>query len=118
MSEGRALFRFKKSGVGQETKTVVLESLGSTKEYKTFDVKGGKVNYDLMEITTVDVDESFYHCVRCDDNIELKSEEVLLPCGHQYHDKCAPNGDGEKCLVCDAKLIGSIDELVGMELED
>ncbi len=118
VSYGRALFRFKKSGVREKVKTVVLESLGSTDDYKTFDEKGGKAKYDFIEITTVKVDESFHHCANCDAGIKFKSEEVILACGHQYHDKCTPKGNEKKCLVCDAKSMESIYDLLGLVIHD
>lgn len=115
VSSGRALFRFKKSGVGEEVKTVVLESLGSTDEYKTFDEKGGNAKYDFIEITTVNVNQSFYHCISCDVKIRLKSDEVMLACGHAYHSKCALKGKETKCPVCSAKPVESIYDLLGMD---
>lgn len=113
LSEGRSLFCFKKSGVGNEVKTVVLESSGSLEEYKTFDGGSGQSlsTYDFIEITTVGPEASFHYCVWCDERIEEVDDEVILSCGHPYHKStCATSMTN--CVVCQSTPIDSLYYLV------
>ncbi len=128
---GRALFRFKKSGIGEVVKKVVIESeFYDLMKYKTFDNSTKEVktsSYDFIEITTVKPWCGLYTCVRCDEMIRFKQDENVLRCGHAYHNECSPvnvGGSGESsedndsnvgCCVCDAGPVQSMYDMLGME---
>lgn len=86
LADGKSEFRFRKAGE-EQVKRVQIES-GPLPEYIMFSDEGGKVDYDCIEVTTVQLQLSLLFCSQCGKAIGKTEEEDVKQCGHVFHKKC------------------------------